>query len=959
MAKSYWDQDLDEFNPYYSHNKDGSSKLNSRSEKEASTSFLQNSEKSALSTNEPGFHYSGKGKNAASKNPKINFSGKRKGAALIVIIGLFIGGGVFLGSSNTLLPAALNSVLPTITQFDNASHATRQEQIIAAMSSGQKVSGWNNVYYKMSNWLKSRFTGTSDNINIDGDSIYFDGENVSGSNFITASNNNAELRNVTNKATQGNVANYYDQPANNTIELMTGNNRNVMKDFVSTGDNKTDTESYDQILTDYYSNKGNIELSSTSYDQKEETIQVEDEDGGHHPEKTITIEQNEPTTRSAGTVDDAAQAQATAEGVISGISQRVGRVVNFGCTALMLGSSIASAISGITTAIYFNNYLITMEPISKMMSGEGDTSGINVLMNKMTERITADVDDPTNYTITGDSSIGDVSSSNDQQYNVGISIGQYSSTGSMVESPNMQATLAQSSYDKHAAARHSVEASSKVLLGALATFGVSRALCVKAQAALAAANIGTSIVKATIAIGTTIASGGIITVAGAVLWSSLKSILIQIGIGTLLNFTMTSVMSFAVPMLAKLLTNQAKKVLGIPGGEELMGSAAAFGSKTSRSNSGLSLATEENIAAYSRIYNDVLAQQAEVDRLNRSPFDITSKNTFLGSIAYQLFAIGISKPSSIMRSVLQTTSSSIASITQSTYADSVNQGQTTYMNTFGDCPVLEQIGAKGDIYCNPIVISDVSTLDIDPNNQTYVNIINQELEEKDDGTWSIKSDGDLAKYIAFCVDRQSPFGEVDASILDQLSNGNAIINAVPIVGDINQILDATEYSESESWANGAKCVASSSNPDWDTKIKYYQRYTEDQRILNQLHAYENDDGTSSVDPVTAFREEYRKANPIDNSPAGYLARISGTDKETAGLILDLVAYYNFLENYDPSTRIAMNEELYTNQNSTKIIANLESKSIHVEDTSSDTKEQFITITQHIIYADVRNRSYTV
>lgn len=948
MAK-YWDPSNDEFNPYNEDSpvspksQDAAAPQNDSSSKD----LLRNSENSALSKTSLSFRYSGKGKSASQGKGKNKFSGRKKGlTALILSLCIMGGGAAFLGSSNSLLMPAIQNIFPSIAEYDHASHSTRVDKIISSMSSGQKASyTWNKAYYNMSNWLKGRFTDNG--INVDGNNLSYDGKNISGNNFIEASNNNLAVRDATNKATYGNVINDFDDVANNNYELLTGNNRNVFKDYKTTGDAEADAANFKQTSLDYYEGKSSTTITSNAYE--EEKVETTNDKG---EKVTETTARDALTTKSDSVVADKNQAITQATETITALSQKVGRIANYGCTALMLGTSIVSAITGLRMMNSFNKGVFFMEPGSKTMYGDGDSSGINTQLNQITSVQTVTVDDPTKVIQSG--SVPDATTENKAEGDLTIDIGTTEMTGSMLDSPNFRAALSQATYSPAVAAIFSMEASAKTLLSTLKTLGVIATTCTVIQAGLAAVDILTPIVM----IGVTIASGGTLTLASAVFTPAKKllekAILSVIG-GIVVNFAISGVYQFAVKMLADELTNQAESPLGIPGGEEAFAAVNTVSSMNSRRNSGLALGNEEQVTQYSKVYNDVLAKDAELDRYNRSPFDTSSKNTFLGSIAYSLLPLQTSRNLSVVSSVMQTTSASLASLTSNTYAaDGTSPAQTQYMNQFGDCPNLESIGAKGDIYCNPIMISSVDTLNLDPNDSTYASVIDSNLECQGDNC-SIKADGNLARYVAFCVERTSPFGVIDASISQQLQEGNAIINAVPYVGDIAQIMDAVNIEHNNAWADGTMCGGSS--PLWDSEIKYYQRYVEDQRILDQLHAYDDTSTSNGQNPVTAFREQYRAEHPLDNSDTGYLARVSGISKDDAELLLDVVAYYNFIENYDASTRIAMDGDTTSLKSGEEVAIELQSNKLHIE--SEESSEKVILATQHVIYADVRNRSYAV
>lgn len=82
-----------------------------------------------------------------------------------------------------------------------------------------------------------------------------------------------------------------------------------------------------------------------------------------------------------------------------------------------------------------------------------------------------------------------------------------------------------------------------------------------------------------------------------------------------------------------------------------------------------------------------------------------------------------------------------------------------------------------------------------------------------------------------------------------------ILGSLPIIGDLVDIYDAAKDEENMDWASGQYCTNSDENTRWGT-YKYYQRYIQDQRILEQLGAYED-----SKNPVIGYLEEYEAENP--------------------------------------------------------------------------------------------------
>jgi len=107
--------------------------------------------------------------------------------------------------------------------------------------------------------------------------------------------------------------------------------------------------------------------------------------------------------------------------------------------------------------------------------------------------------------------------------------------------------------------------------------------------------------------------------------------------------------------------------------------------------------------------------------------------------------------------------------------------------------------------------------------------------------------------------------------------------------------------------------------------------------------------------ISQYLDKYEAEHPLDTSPKGTLARISGLSPEDAELALDVIAYYNFLDHYDASSRLAMTGDTTDYKNSTTIVSEITSEKIHFDEDTKLTPVKLIT--EHIIYTDVRNRSY--
>ena len=446
-------------------------------------------------------------------------------------------------------------------------------------------------------------------------------------------------------------------------------------------------------------------------------------------------------------------------------------------------------------------YATFMENISKMKAGEGNESKINEAMNYLYESKTINVVDTT----TGET----------------IEV-----TGTPLDSPSLYAILSGKTVDPNQVTNYSTER-------ALTT--------VKNQLNLAVATDGTvnntvlNVIKNTVASTTT----------------NIKSTIgrfISSGIETA---TSTAVAPLVPTISSSLIENSFKTLGGIATGELLVEGAINVGKSLAISGSGATAGDAAAITAYQNLTTSTLALDAAADRLNRSPFDITSKNTFLGSIFYKLAV-------SMQTSSLFTTIASLTNLTTNIYADSTS----TFLTNYGTCDSYSSIGAVGSAGCSTIATFDTTTLNNTFNDPGFIAFVNQNTTLNSNGTRTINRNSVLADFILYNNERTTPLGTEDGSILKSLQSGSETSSFVSdFVSMIESFLGSSESDK--RIATGAAFVNSSTNPDWNN-YKYAQRYVSLARATSALRQYTNDKTAyqnikffeGSNNPVIAFLENY-------------------------------------------------------------------------------------------------------
>ena len=446
-------------------------------------------------------------------------------------------------------------------------------------------------------------------------------------------------------------------------------------------------------------------------------------------------------------------------------------------------------------------FLTFMENISKMKAGEGDESQINDAMNYLYKSEESEV--------------------------VNVKTGEViKTTGTPLESPSLYAVLANSKVNAEAIDNYSAD---RVLKTVENTVGN---------------NNSSGIIKGTVAstkekmrgtVGRFINSGSVVA-------------------------SNESLEAIKPTIQSSLVENSYETIKGVNAGEFLVEGAINVGAELART-SGATPADADSVRQYARLNSAVLAMDAKADRLNRSPFDVTSKNTFLGSIIYNL-AITISHQSGGwfggLNTFAETVNSSIVSLLPSSYADD-SEG---YLTTFGECETLATIGAVGSAQCAENMAFDTSTLNDTFNDQEFIDFVNNNTTLSSSGKRSINKDGVLARFIRDNNERITPIGVIDGGILEsEMNNSRSVSFVSNILGMIKKFLGAD--NNSKRLASGEAFVYSSSNSDWST-YKYAQRYVSLARATDALRQYADDKTAYSniqffegdENPVIAYLNEY-------------------------------------------------------------------------------------------------------
>lgn len=656
----------------------------------------------------------------------------------------------------------------------------------------------------------------------------------------------------------------------------------------------------------------------------------------------------------------------------SGISGAAQQISNYACLAFnFLGGvnllvTAAESVQMITLAAAF------MESASKAKAGDSEGS-INEIMNNLNKVSTAVIDtlalNPVHraHEVIGDiiASAANAGSENDfnnlaQAAEDTLSPTQVKITGSAMDSEGVSSLYSGKKINPDNASIQSFNFSRSIgtIMGGLGSSAASFMGCSAAKIAANAAGV----VETAIEVGSCIAGAATASFTfGATLLACLpeaasiaSGVAVSIAAAALINVFI----GVLTPVVGGWLTRDLLSSVGVQLGDATWGGFAKIAGGTHQENGG-SLLNKEKFLAFKEGQDEVIAEEAKYDRLTRSPFDAGSQYTFLGTLVRQMGLM--LKSSSVMSAITNSGTTIMSAISKiSPTALAIDEASMVYDNYDEICPYLDSIGAVGSAICEPYRGTDVSTMGEDPAGivETLKNDGNF-TEELKDGNVQIAEDSELAKYIINGVSRTSAFGIVDQNIVNNVTSNtsvntesgtfnntaNAAIGAIPMVGDTIDVISNSEALINVGYVTGAVLVAGNDGsgigtaaPDWD-KAKEYQRFIEDQSLMESM-------GMITESAVVAFLDDYYEKNPLDNSYEGILARYSGLEKEDVMALLDVIDYYNYIANYNPSERYAFSQEVKPEGTDELKFDN-------------DQKVAYVVLLNTIEFADVRNRNFVV
>ena len=314
----------------------------------------------------------------------------------------------------------------------------------------------------------------------------------------------------------------------------------------------------------------------------------------------------------------------------------------------------------------------------------------------------------------------------------------------------------------------------------------------------------------------------------------------------------------------------------------------------------------ETIVQYNREARTEVARMAAAERATKSPFDISSPNTFMGSIVHGFANAMIQNGGSgsfvtgSVGAIANLTGNSVKGAWNSVIAD--GKDDNDYGETFGDyCETVKTVGVEGDIYCNSH--NTFSTGYMDYTESDWKNELGDNLDE----SGNVRDGSNLSTFINSGMDRWATVGVKSAEACERWKKDNA--SEWTKIGDwfasLGNMYDACggvfeDNDTLKKVATGEYYTLSDSN-DNNGNVKKFAAFALYDTVSNLL------DG--SVSKVSLYRQSYYKENPVDNSRAGRVARISGMTKSDAEIALAYADYLTFIARYNPAERYAFGVDL--------------------------------------------------
>lgn len=343
----------------------------------------------------------------------------------------------------------------------------------------------------------------------------------------------------------------------------------------------------------------------------------------------------------------------------------------------------------------------------------------------------------------------------------------------------------------------------------------------------------------------------------------------EIGVGFLFEDTVDLSVTESSVQIALSDTNM-NLYTSIVGGNRIVEGGAFLSNMINQHAIGAMPSDGRTVAEYSQEVDKIAARKAEAERATKSPFDISSPNTFMGSIAHGMANMMVQNhvTKSPVVSAAGTLMSYAGNAANGLFSGASAAGSNKkYLTTYGEnCDTAWTIGSTADLYCTQknTIFTGYMDKTKDYWDEFFENGYNEEYYED----WVKKG---MARWV---------WGVKDAV-------------ACETEGALSVLMDFFNICPGgDPVATGADFVLNDDNPT----IKQFSGYT----LYNTVSSLLSDEQSEA----SKIMEDYYAKHPLDNSRAGIVARRSGMTKRQAEKALAYADYLNMIARYDASDRYA-------------------------------------------------------
>jgi endonuclease/exonuclease/phosphatase family metal-dependent hydrolase len=250
----------------------------------------------------------------------------------------------------------------------------------------------------------------------------------------------------------------------------------------------------------------------------------------------------------------------------------------------------------------------------------------------------------------------------------------------------------------------------------------------------------------------------------------------SLGAGTVAQIAATATLSIALAIIVPKLMDMAKGELitgeenGNEAGNAITSGRAGYNAQVSQARA-LAVLDQDDAVEYNQATQRTVADYNETERLELSPFDPTSKNTFIGGIVSSLipYATKLAQPGSTLTSTASLVTQSFGNIINPT-----TNAATVTKEEFEQCDDIDYKGLAADPFCNLRYGLSKEALAIDPEGVLNYMETNGYIEQDSTNGKPGGVNGSVyQEYITQCIERTTAIG--DTLTEDEQGNGENCI----------------------------------------------------------------------------------------------------------------------------------------------------------------------------------------